>query len=445
MVFSPILVILTNTGMKIVKSTQQITPYGGLTFVFQELEKKGIGKLINGFLSKLPEQSIYSWKDIIYSLWSIPFCGGDCIEDLSINLKQYLKPFPYFNVPSSDSLLKRLKELAKPQKTLISKYYGKHHDFSINMALNKLNLKLINKLGGITSKTIVLDYDNTILTTEKADSKMTYIKQKGYCPGVGIIGDKIVYIENRNGNSDAQTYQEKTVSRMFKLLKSEGVNVDVFRADSASYQFQVIELAKKYANQFYIKARIDQTVAKAICNIDNWEEVVNDEEGLMIGSTTYMPFHRAKCRRNKNLPLSVNRLIVMKVPRKDGQVNLFTEEACLYKAIITNDHEMSNDEVFYFYNQRGAEEKEFDVLKNDFGWNNIPFSKLNENTVYMIFMAMCRNIYSYLIRLFSQGNKLLRPNYRIKKFIFRFIILPAKWTRRSRQDVFNIYNFLPDI
>ena len=61
------------------------------------------------------------------------------------------------------------------------------------------------------------------------------IKQKGYCPGVGIIGDKIVYVENRNRNSDAQTYQDKTLNRMFKLLKSEGVNIDVFRADSASY------------------------------------------------------------------------------------------------------------------------------------------------------------------------------------------------------------------
>ena len=62
------------------------------------------------------------------------------------------------------------------------------------MALNKLNLKLIKKMGGINNKTLILDYDNTILTTKKADSRMTYIKQKGYCPGVGIIGDKIVKI-----------------------------------------------------------------------------------------------------------------------------------------------------------------------------------------------------------------------------------------------------------
>ena len=435
--------LLTITTMKLIRSPQQITPFGGLTFVYQFLEHKRVGDLLNSYLIDLPSQSKYSWKDILYSLWSVPFCGGDCIEDLSVNLKLYLQNIPFFNVPSSDSVLRRLKELAKPQQTLISKYYGKSHDFSVNMALNKLNLKLIKRLGGLNSDTVVLDYDNTILANEKADSRMTYIKQKGYCPGVGIIGDKIVYVENRNGNSDAQTFQEKTVNRMFKLLKSEGIKIDVFRADSASYQLQVIEAAKKYAGKFYIKARINQTVANAINNINKWTPTMINDEELFLGSTTFTPFHRSKSLRKKDIPLSTYRLVVMKLPRKDGQANLFTNEAFLYKAIVTNDDEMSDLKVFEFYNQRGAIEKEFDVLKNDFGWNNIPFSNLNENTVYMIFAAMCRNVYSVVIKLFSIGNRLLKPNFRIKKFIFRFVILPAKWLIRGRQNVLNLYGSLP--
>ena len=429
--------------MRIIKSKEQITPYGGLTFVFQYLEHKKIGHLINAFLPDLPKQSRYSWKDLIYSLWSIPFCGGDCIEDLSINLKKNMVAIPYFNAPSPDSVLKRLKELSKPKKSVVSKYYGKNHEFGINMALNKLNLKLIKKMGGIKSNPIILDYDNTILTNEKEDSKMTYIKQKGYCPGVGIIGDKIVYVENRNGNSDAQTFQEKTVNRMFRLLKSEGLKIDAFRADSASYQLQVVESAKKYANRFYIKARINQTVANAINNINKWEFIKTNNDEFYLGSTTFIPFHYSKIHRKKAMPLSSYRLVVMKVPRKDGQVNLFTNEAFLYKAIVTNDYEMLDIEVFNFYNQRGAVEKEFDILKNDFGWNNIPFSYLHENTVYMLFTAMCRNVFSFVIKLFSIGNKLLSSNFRIKKFVFRFVILPAKWIKIARQNALRVYCPLP--
>lgn len=429
--------------MKIVKSVQQITPFGGLNFAFEELEKKGVGNLVNSYLPKLPNQSAYSWKDILYSLWSIPLCGGDCIEDLNINLREYIKNNPFYNVPSADSILRRLKDLSRPTKTLVSNYSQKKHEFSIHMALNKLNIKLIKMLGGINSKSIILDYDNTIIKTKKADAKRTYLKEKGYNPGVGIIGDKIVYVENKNGNSDAQSYQERTLDRMFKLLKIEKIRINVFRADSASYTLPVIETIKKYVDYFFIRARNDQSVTNAITDIHDWEEIILNGEQVLIGSTIYRPFHRARCQRIKKHILSDYRLVVIKVPRKDGQLNVFTNEAYLYRSIITNDYEMSNIEVFEFYNQRGGEEREFDVLKNDFCWDNIPFSNLNENTVFLILTAMARNIYSYLIRIFSQGSKLLKSNFRVKKFIFRFIIMPAKWTRRSRQNILNVYNSIP--
>jgi hypothetical protein len=37
----------------------------------------------------------------------------------------------------------------------------------------------------------------------------------------------------------------------------------------------------------------------------------------------------------------------------------------------------------FFYNARGGEEKEFDVVKNDFGWNKMPFSKMEQNAVFL--------------------------------------------------------------
>ncbi|MCF6167326.1 MAG: IS1380 family transposase, partial [Lutibacter sp.] len=82
---------------------------------------------------------------------------------------------------------------------------------------------------------------------------------------------------------------------------------------------------------------------------------------------------------------------------------------------------------------------QFDVIKNDFGWNHMPFSHLNTNTVFLYLMAMCKNIYHIIIQRFSKIFEGLNPTNRMKKFLFRFIILPAKWTRRSRQDVLRVY------
>lgn len=106
---------------------------------------------------------------------------------------------------------------------------------------------------------------------------------------------------------------------------------------------------------------------------------------------------------------------------------------------MTNDLEMTDDEVVLFYNARGAEEREFDILKNDFGWDKMPFSKLEQNTVFLLIMAMCRNLYAHIIEKFSQKVKSLSPNFRIKKFIYRFICIPAKWVYSGRMTKLRLY------
>jgi hypothetical protein len=101
-VFSPKLVLLQNTDMKILKSSH-ISPFGGLNFVLEEFERQKIGELLQKHLPVLPIQCKYSWKDILYSFWSIYFCGGDCIEDLGENFRNHLKENPFLNVPSPRS------------------------------------------------------------------------------------------------------------------------------------------------------------------------------------------------------------------------------------------------------------------------------------------------------------------------------------------------------
>ena len=102
-----------------IQNSSAISPFGGLNFVLKEFETLGLNNLLKESLPILPIQSTYSWKDIFYTYWSILFCGGECAEDISINLGRGLKT-PYMKCPSPDRLLNRLKELAEP-KTSIQK------------------------------------------------------------------------------------------------------------------------------------------------------------------------------------------------------------------------------------------------------------------------------------------------------------------------------------
>ena len=73
---------------------------------------------------------------------------------------------------------------------------------------------------------VTLDYDNTIIFNEKNDARFTYKGERGYCPGVAMIGKHIVYFENRNGDSPAHVLQHETIDRMSSLLTEFGVKVD---------------------------------------------------------------------------------------------------------------------------------------------------------------------------------------------------------------------------
>lgn len=426
--------------MKTINSAA-INPFGGLNFVLEEFDRLSIGKQLAEHLPELAPQSCYSWRDILYSFWSIFFCGGDCIEDLATNLRSSFTSNPYVKLPSPDRVLHRLKELATDSKTCKTPRSKSTHEFNWNHKMSKLNLALFQKLRKLEDedKPVVLDYDNTLIFTEKSDAKMTYKKHFGYAPGVAMIGKKIVYVENRNGNSAAHILQEQTLDRMFQHLKETGIRVDIFRADGASYQWNTVLKITQEVDTFYLRAKRSQSVLRAISTIKDWQEIELEGKKAFRGSVIYTPFESAAARYKQKDALQSYRLVVTKIPREDQQLDFFSGEAYNYFAILTNNYDQTNDEVVDFYNQRGAMEKEFDVLKNDFGWNHLPFSKLEQNTVYLIFTAICRNLYEHIIQLFAKKYEGLSPKFRIKKFIFRFITIPAKWIKTARRWQLRIY------
>ena len=139
--------------------------------------------------------------------------GGDCAEDIQTHLGKHLKSIPGNHVPSADTILRGIKELAT-QNTSFTSNQGKTYDFNINTKLNLLNIKSLLLTKQLQKDTYYdFDYDNQIIATEKYDTKHTYKHTKGYFPGVATIGNKIVYIENRDGNANVKLEQASTLSR----------------------------------------------------------------------------------------------------------------------------------------------------------------------------------------------------------------------------------------
>jgi len=422
-----------------IQNKKNISAFGGINYVFDYLSKSKIAEILESDLPALKKQSQYKWTDIFYSFISIYLCGGSCVEDLQNHLKSHFDNNPFLNLPSPDTLLKRFSELTEDTYKAKTKRGAFYHTCSNNNKLDNLNIKLLKKFGVFESDKLVLDYDNTIVFTEKSDSKMTYKRDYGYHPAVCTVNEEhVLHIQNRNGNCDPKAFQAEVLRDVFNLLEKHEISKPLhLRADAASYQYDVVKELVKNNVTFYIGCR-NSYVEKYFTQVKKWIPMKSSLNPTMeVGEIIITPFQRqAEIDQAESKSY---RMIVKRCKNKNGQLNLLTGDAYEYRAILTNNFELTPLEVAAFYNHRGNMEKQFDILKNDFGWNNMPFSCLSKNTVFLYFSAICRNLYSKIIKHFSQVVRFLKPTYRVKKFLFRFIIIPARWITHSRQKQLSLY------
>ena len=419
--------------MKVQKISTNVSPFAGISFVNNSLNETGISQLIDKELGARVKTIGFSYSDIIKTQFNIFYSGGDCAEDIQTHLGKHLKSIPGNHVPSADTILRGIKELSTQNASFTSNQ-GKTYDFNINIKLNNLNIKSLLLTKQLEKDTYYdFDYDNQIIATEKYDTKRTYKHTKGYFPGVATIGNKIVYIENRDGNANVKFEQASTLSRAYNLLKENGIKINRSRMDAGSYSKDIINEVACNSKLFYIRANKCAELFRQIIEIEKWETIEINYKIYEVASIVFTQF----CEEENY------RLVIMREKSDDNQIDMFTGDTFIYRSILTNDWQSTEKEVIEYYNQRGGSEKLFDIMNNDFGWKHLPCSFMNENTVYLIIMAMAKNFYNYFVVKVSNVFENINPTTRLKRFIFRFISIAGKWVYTERQWVLKLYTNKP--
>jgi len=424
--------------MKLEKNNQIINPFGGINFVVDAIKKAGICEIIDNQLGERAKQAQYSFSDVMLNLWNVFYCGGDCAEDINEHLKEYLQSVPNQNVANADTILRVLKTLKTDKEKVVSSN-GNIYEINKNDNLNKLNIRLLKKLDLLKEGNFYdFDYDNEVLKTEKYDTKKTYKMVNGYFPGMATIAGMPVYFENRDGNMHVKTNQSEVLERCYTMLNNNGIYINRSRMDAGSYAKDIIEVVEKYSNYFYIRANRCESLTTTLLQNQDWKKVEINNINYEVCSIEYQPFSYPKSEENKSY-----RLVVMRRKTGNKQIDMFTADNMEYRSILTDDRKTGEKEIIEYYNARGTEEKTIDILNNDFGWGNMPFSFMEENTVFLMVMMMCKNMYTWIICKFSEKLSFLKENYRLKKFIFRFITVPTKWIKSGRQMILKIFSNKP--
>ena len=373
----------------------------------------------------------YQFSEIVRSLSSVYFCGGDCVEDVTSHLMPHLSLHPSLRTCSSDTILRGISELATANTTYVSDT-GKSYDFNTATKLNSLLVKALKNTGQLVAgESYDLDFDHQFIETEKYDAKMTYKKFTGYSPGVAVIGDLIVGIENRDGNANVRFHQQDTLERIFSNLEQNGIHVRRARMDCGSCSREIVETVEKHSELFYIRANRCGSLYDSLLALRGWKrEVINGIEYELNSIITEKWEGRAY------------RLVIQRERRLDGEQDLWEGEYT-YRCILTNDYTSTNREIVEFYNLRGGKERIFDDLNNGFGRARLPKSFMAENTVFLLLTAIIRNFYKFLMGRLGPKAFGLKKCSRIKAFVFKFVSVPAKWIRTARHYELNIYTDNP--
>ena len=416
--------------MKVTCSSSNINSFGGINFADRIISNLNIFDTIDQHLGSRDVRSKYKYSDLIRTYLLMIFCGGECAEDISEHLKGEIGQIRDIDLCSADTLLKMQKELATQKEVHISKN-GVEHQLNTNLKMNELLVELLIQTDQLRPdhKGYTFDYDNQFIASEKYDTKTSYKKAKGYFPGIASINNHPVYVENRNGNSQVKYKQEETLSRAYSILSKAGITITHSRMDCGSFDKEVVPIVEANSKYFYIRAQRCASLLNKVNAIKEWQDVEIGYKKYQIASIEHAPFGEDKTYR----------YVISREPKKSDQLDVFTQDNYSYRAIMTNNREMSDLEIIEFYNKRGDSERLFDEMNNDFLWKKMPFSSLNENTVFLVMTAICRNLFHFVKDVVSLKLDFIGTGFRLKKFIFRFIVVPAKWIRQGRQEILKLF------
>jgi len=418
--------IIINDMAKISIKSEKITPFGGI-FHVRELFSLYVAPVIDSVLGSRCMSFGYQYGEIVGSLLSVYFCGGGSVEDVSSHLIPHLSLHPTLRTCSSDTILRGISELATANTTYTSDT-GKSYDFNTASRLNALLVKALTSTGQLEGGgSYDLDFDHQFIETEKYDAKMTYKGFTGYSPGVAVIGDLIVGVENRDGNANVRFHQQDTLERIFSNLEGNGIRIRRSRMDCGSCSRMIVETVEKHSEHFYIRANNCSSLYDNLLALHGWQrEEINGIEYELNSIIT------------EKWEGKVYRLVIQRQRRVDNDLDLWEGEYT-YRCILTNDYTSANREIVEFYNLRGGKERIFDDMNNGFGWARLPKSFMAENTVFLLLTALIRNFYKFLMDRLDTKAFGLKKTSRIKAFVFKFISVPAKWIRTARNYQLNIY------
>jgi len=367
-----------------VESTQeQLTAHGGLALLAEYHHGMGLRQLSDRHLPGPGSNRGYAPSTFVESLVLMLQAGGQTLEDLR-ELEQeaaLMKLLGQEEIPDPDTVGDWLRRMGDPQ----TDQAGLH---GLGQLRDLLNQRLLRH-DGITEYT--LDADAMQIEAEKQEAHRTYHGVKGYMPVLGFLFETPICLleEFREGNVPPGAGQLGFYRQCQARLPS-GKRIAYYRADSASYQADLINALEADGVYWAITGDQDQAAKEAIRKIPqaDWEEPTLGC-GYEIAETVH-----TMARTHQAF-----RLIVKRELRR--QPDLFAEDRYFYHAVASNwpSEQKSALQVLQWHDQRGQAENFLKELKGGLGLDRMPCGLGFANAVFFRIGLIAYNLFLGFKRL----------------------------------------------
>ncbi len=393
-----------------------------------DFTKLGFANLITTCLGSRSITAVYSYSDILKTIFYIHAIGGDVLDDVKI-LQEQLKDHPRMAICSADTIEYVAQELKQPNQEIVTSNVT--HTLNEHAGFNQLLPALCKRSGLLnTADSFTMDYDGHIVENTKHDKARNYKKTDGYYPVICSVNKFPLYMQNRKGNTPESCNQLAVIEQAFENCDAEKIKIENFRADASCYEKKTVTYLESIAEpvKYYIRAEMNAALRIALEDEPDWEPAMLNYQKIEVCAIEHQVFGQKKYRR-----------IVAYRKKVKGQLSIDQRDGYSYHAIVTSDT-ADPMEIIEFYNQRGCEgEHHFKELDYDFGWSKLPFDNIEMNTIYMyatIIGYLLFNIFKYR---YSSKLDFVKPQMRLKNFILHFVTLTAKWIKKSRQHILQIF------
>jgi hypothetical protein len=373
-------------------TSKEITPWGGMVFLKQMLQKIGFRTLVesNPDLPVSGSNRGYNISTIVEGFITSIWCGANRFLHTEVTRHDAAlgKIFDWKNTPGQDTYKRFFSKFTQATNQKVSDYF---YSWFFE------NIKFDN---------FTLDIDSSVMTRygEQEGAKKGYNPSKkgraSHHPLIAFIAD-VKLVANmwlRSGNTSSAnnflSFLEDTLSK----LKNK--TIGLIRLDSGFFQSNILDYLEEKVMNYVVAVKFSQPIQRLIQSSTNW--IVLDT-GIEICEQIYQSNSWQKPRR-----IVVVRQKLKDRPKAPGkQLVLFAEEEIYrnyrYSAYVTNLN-LPAAEIWRLYRGRGDAENRIKELKYDFGFDSFNLNDFFATEAALTFAMIAYNLMS-LFRMFVLQEK----------------------------------------